>query len=99
MHVSVRELKSHLSRVLASAQDGEEITVTSHKRVIARIVGVSESPVADLPDTWSEAQRARVAGLIQQGRLLWGGGKPQGGPAHTVIEGKTMAEMVLEDRG
>lgn len=99
MHISVRELKTHLSQVLASAQDGEEITVTSHKRVIARIVGVPGNPVENLPASWSEAQRTRVAELIQQGRLLWGGGKPEGGPAHTVIEGKTMAEMVLEDRG
>ncbi len=99
MHISVRELKTHLSQVLASAQEGEEITVTSHKRVIARIVGVAENPAASLPAAWSDVQRTRVADLIQQGRLLWRGGKPAGGPAHTVIEGKTMAEMVLEDRG
>jgi prevent-host-death family protein len=99
MQVSVRELKSHLSQVLASAQDGEEVTVTSHKRVIARIVGVPQPPAVELPAAWTDAQRARVARLVQQGHLLWGGGKPRGGPAHTVIEGKTMADMVLEDRG
>lgn len=36
--VNVTELRSHLPKYLASAQKGTEILVTSHGRVIARII-------------------------------------------------------------
>lgn len=98
MQVSVRELKNHLSQILASAQQGEEVSVTSHKRVIARIVGVpGESVVAGIGGL-TEAQRSALLVLVADG-ASWQGGKPCGGPGHTVIQGKTMAETVLEDRG
>ena len=42
MHVSIRELKAHLSQYLSRAQAGEAVEVTSHRKVVARIVGVPE---------------------------------------------------------
>jgi prevent-host-death family protein len=97
MQVSVRELKSRLSQVLASAQAGEEITVTSHKRVIARIIGVP--PESAMPSNGlTGAERAALRRMLAEGVAEWQGGKPTGGPGHTVIEGRTMADMVLEDR-
>lgn len=87
MEVSVREFKSHLSSYLARVQDGEELVVTSHKHPVARVIGVP----ADVP--------AGIMRLLQTGQAEWHGGKPSGGRTRPVISGKTMAEMVLEDRG
>lgn len=98
MEVSVRELKNRLSQILSTAREGEEVTVTSHKRVIARIVGVP-GEAADQCDGLTGAQRVALRRMLAEGAAYWHGGKPKGGPGHTVIEGRSMAEMVLEDRG
>lgn len=98
MEVSVRELKNHLSQILATAREGEDVTVTSHKRVIARIVGVP-GEAAEQCDGLTGAQRVALRRMLAEGAARWHGGKPKGGPGHTVIEGRTMAETILEDRG
>lgn len=98
MEVSVRELKNHLSQILATAREGEEVTVTSHKRVIARIVGVA-GEAAEQCDGLSGTQRVALRRMLTEGAASWRGGKPRGGPGHTVIEGRTMADMIIEDRG
>jgi prevent-host-death family protein len=87
MEVSVREFKSHLSNYLARAQGGEELVITSHKHPVARVIGM---PV-DVP--------SGIMLLLQTGEAEWHGGKPMGGKTRPVISGKTMADMVLEDRG
>jgi prevent-host-death family protein len=87
MEVSVREFKSHLSSYLTRAQRGEELVITSHKHPVARVIGL---PV-DVP--------AGIMLLLQTGEAEWHGGKPMGGKTRPVISGKTMADMVLEDRG
>ena len=98
MQVSVRELKNRLSQILASARQGEEVSVTSHRRVIARIVGVPGEAVVAGIGGLSDVQRSALLELVAEG-ARWQGGKPRGGQGHTVIEGRTMAETVLEDRG
>ena len=40
MQVSIQEFKSHLSRYVGEAQSGNLIELTSHRKVVARIVGV-----------------------------------------------------------
>lgn len=88
MHVAIRELKSGLSRILALAQGGEVIEVTSHNKPIARIVGVP--PQAD------EGLRR----LMASGVLTWKGHKPRFAPARTLAPGgKSLGQMVREDRG
>jgi prevent-host-death family protein len=87
MEVSVREFKSHLSSYLTRAQRGEELVITSHKHPVARVIGL---PV-DVP--------SEIMLLLQTGQAEWHGGKPMGGKTRPVISGKTMADMVLEDRG
>lgn len=42
MHVSVRELKNHLSEYLRRVQAGERITVTSRGRVVATLSAPEE---------------------------------------------------------
>lgn len=87
MEVSVREFKSHLSSYLARAQAGEDLVVTSHKHPVARVIGLP----ADV--------QSGILHLLQTGQAEWHGGKPTGGKTRPVISGKTLAEMVLEDRG
>ena len=45
--VSVAQLKSNLSRYLAAAKNGQEVTVTSHRHPIAKI-GPVEKTASDL---------------------------------------------------
>lgn len=88
MHVAIRELKSTLSRVLALAQRGEIIEVTSHNKVIARIVGI--------PLQADEGLRR----LMADGTLSWTGDKPQlASPLRLAPGGRSVSQMVLEDRG
>jgi len=88
MHVAVRELKSSLSRVLALAQGGEVIEVTSHNKPIARILGI--------PQQADEGLRR----LMASGTLSWRGGKPRlSPPVELASGGKSVSQMLLEDRG
>ena len=59
MQVSHAEFKSHLSQYVGQAQSGELIELTSHRKVVARIVGV---PPAD---------SAGVARLLAAGAASW----------------------------
>lgn len=88
MDVAIRELKAHLSRLLALAQQGEIINVTSYRKPIARIVGLP--PEAD----------QKLQGLIAAGGLSWNGQKPELQTPVTLSEGGTaVSDMVLENRG
>jgi len=87
MQVSIRDLKAHLSHYLSQARAGMALEITSHRKVVARVVGVpvSASPVP--------------AALIASGAAQWGGGKPQGAHIALVPGGQSVSRMVLEDRG
>jgi len=77
-----------LSHLLSQAQAGHPIEVTSHQKVIARIIGV--------PDDATEGLRQ----LIASGAASWRGGKPKGASiqiAHGNRPGLT--EGIIEDRG
>lgn len=87
MQVSVREFKSHLSQYVEQAQAGESIELTSHRKVVARIVGV--------PPTGSTG----VTRLLAAGVASWKDGKPAGAIFKLHAGGKPMSAMVLEDRG
>ena len=87
MLVAVRELKSSLSRVLSLAQAGEVIEVTSHNKLIARIVGIQPHVEEGL------------RGLIASGTLCWSGGKPQLAPTLALTaHGTPVSLIVLENR-
>lgn len=87
MQVSMQEFKSHLSRYVGQAQSGELIELTSHRKVVARIVG--------LPSTAS----AGVSNLLATGAAAWQGGKPMGASLSLHKRGKLVSALVLEDRG
>lgn len=87
MHVAIRELKAGLSRLLAQAQAGEVIEVTSHNRPVARIVGIPAQGEAGL------------RGLVAAGALAWNGRKPAlQPPVALVAEATPVSRMVLDDR-
>jgi len=87
MTVSIRELKAHLSRYLSEARAGKEIRVTSHRREIARIIGVPE------------AHDDGLARLLATGQAQWRGGKPAGAQIRISDRGQSLAEIVLRERG
>lgn len=88
MDIAIHELKSQLSRVLAAARDGETIEVTSHRRPVARIIGI--------PAQEDDGLRR----LMADGALTWRGGKPRLTAPTTLVAGGTpVSGMVLEDRG
>lgn len=87
MKVSINELKSHLSHYVSQAQSGQLIELTSHRKVVARIVGV---PSAD---------SAGVSRLLAAGVATWQGGKPVGAALGLQAHGKLVSALVLEDRG
>jgi len=47
MQVSVRELKNHLSEYLKRASCGEDVTVTSHGKPIARLAPLLSQPESE----------------------------------------------------
>ena len=87
MEVSMREFKSHLSRYVLQAQAGQAIELTSHRKVVARLVGVPP------------AESAGVARLLTAGVASWQGGKPEGAAFALQAGGKPLSALVLEDRG
>jgi prevent-host-death family protein len=87
MQVSIHEFKSHLSSYVSQAQSGQLIELTSHRKVVARLVGV--------PSTDSVG----VSCLLAAGLATWQGGKPAGAALKLREHGKLVSALVLEDRG
>lgn len=87
MQVSIQEFKSHLSRYIECAQWGV-IELTSHRKVVARIIGIRQS------------DHAGLARLLASGVATWqgGGSKPTGANLKLQERGKPVSQMVLEDR-
>lgn len=87
MQVSMREFKSHLSRYVLEAQAGQSIELTSHRKVVARIIGVPA------------AVDVSVSRLLAAGAASWQGGKPVGAGISLLEQGKSVSALVMEDRG
>lgn len=87
MQVSMQEFKSHLSRYVVEAQSGQLIELTSHRKVVARLIGV--------PATESVG----LSCLLATGVATWKGGKPAGAEFRLQVQGIPVSAMVLEDRG
>lgn len=87
MQVSMQEFKSHLARYIQEAQSGQAIELTSHRKVVARVVGVPQTGTAGL------------ARLVAEGKASWQGGKPAGANIALRSGGKPVSAIVMEDRG
>jgi len=91
MKVSVRELKDRLSEHLRAVKAGRSIVVTSHDKPVACL-----SPVARESDDAIER-------MLDRGLARWNGKKPRGAGPRRLAKlrgaGKTVADMVVADRG
>lgn len=85
MQVSIQDFKSHLSRYIEFSQSGV-IELTSHRKVVARIIGVRQS------------EHTGVARLLAAGVATWQGGKPAGAALTLQKSNKLVSQMVLDDR-
>jgi prevent-host-death family protein len=96
MTVSVRELKGSLSRYLKRAAAGEDVTITSRGRPIARLVPAPPQSITEEPSA-AEVRR-RLAAI--PGIILAKPGKPKGSSQPTVVRKgqKQIADIVIEDR-
>jgi antitoxin (DNA-binding transcriptional repressor) of toxin-antitoxin stability system len=88
MHVPMNEFKSNLAKYIGMAQAGERVHLTSHKKVVAYVVGV---PVI---------QNQGIQQMIASGAASWqGGDKPKGAKFVLSVGGKSLSAIVQEDRG
>lgn len=85
MQVSIREFKTHLSHYLTQAQAGQTLEITSHRKVVAKVIGVP---------TGTGLNR-----LMTAGAATWSGGKPAGSTLKLSAKGTSLSQMVMEDRG
>jgi len=76
--VGAFEAKTHLSKLLARVEAGEQVTITKHGRPIARLVPVAEDGTnRDWPDFWERVDSrlvtlprgASIKKAVEAGRL------------------------------
>ncbi len=96
MKVSVRDLKAKLSRYLKDACAGRDVVITSRGRPVARLSPVLEE-AGEEPTAEELLRRLKLVPGVRLGT----GGKPLGAkrPLRIRTGQKTLAEIVLEDRG
>ncbi len=96
MRVSVRDLKAKLSRYLKDVRAGRDVVVTSRGRPLARLLAVPEE-AGEEPTGEELLRRLKVIPGVRLGT----DGKPMGAkrPIQIPPGQKTLAQIVLEDRG
>jgi antitoxin (DNA-binding transcriptional repressor) of toxin-antitoxin stability system len=83
----IRDLKKGLSYYLREVKKGEKILITERDQVIATILPVERGE-----------EDSRLLSLVKESFATWKGGKPTGSRHPVKIKGKTVSEIVLEDR-
>jgi len=83
----IKDLKNRLSYYLREVKRGEKILITERDQVIATILPVDRGE-----------EDSRLLSLVREGFASWKGGKPTGSRRPAKIKGKTVSEIVLEDR-
>lgn len=86
MQVSIRELKTHLSHYVQQTRGGEAIDITSHRRIVARLQGISNS------------KNPGIQALLAQG-ATWSGRKPAGANVVVIHTEHNMSDLILDMRG
>lgn len=87
IQAGVKELKNRLSYYLREVKEGEKVLITERDKVIATIVPMERAD-----------EDSKLLSLVKDGFAVWKGGKPVGSRHPVKIKGKTVSEMVLEDR-
>ncbi len=86
--VSIRELKSRLSHYLRLVRQGESVVITDRGVPVSRLVPIE-------PELEGRIVALRSAGILQwSGRRL----SPRR-PVLRIPKGKSVAELIVEDRG
>ncbi len=85
--VGVRQLKNRLSEFLRRVKNGEKVVVTERGR-----------PVAVISSPASTSSDERLEAMVRKGLADWAGGNPRGSLRPPRIKGKTIAEIVIEER-
>jgi prevent-host-death family protein len=83
----IKDLKNRLSYYLREVKKGEKILITERDQVIATILPVERGE-----------EDSRLLSLVKEGFASWRGGKPTGNQHPVKIKGRTVSEIVLEDR-
>jgi len=82
---SIRELRARLSEFIRKVQAGETVTISVHKRPVAKIVPLK--------------QEAELSDLLDEPGILWNGEKPAPMKRREAVpEGVTLSDWVAEDR-
>lgn len=85
--VGVRQLRTKLSYYLKKAKKGEGVVVTDRGTSIAVLLPAAEGPPEEA-----------LKRLVALNFASWRGGKPQGAAHPVPITGKSVAQIVLEER-
>lgn len=85
--VGIKDLKNKLSYYLRMIKKGEKVVITEREKVIATIVPVERVD-----------EDSKLLSLVKEGFAAWKGGKPTGSKQSLKITGKTVSEIVIEDR-
>lgn len=85
--VGIKELKNRLSQYLRKIKQGEKIIITEREKAIAAIVPIERT-----------SEDSELLSLIKEGFAVWKGGKPIGTKHPIKIKGKTVSEIVIEER-
>lgn len=88
VRVNIREFKARLSEYLRRVQAGEVVEITKRGQLIGQVIPVEATPEARM-------QALARLGLVQPAR----GGLPPMKPPARVQGRKTVAELLVEDRG
>ena len=83
----IRDLKNKLSYYLREVKKGEKILITDRDQVIATILPVERGE-----------EDSKLLSLVKEGFASWRGGKPSGSHRPVKVKGRTVSEIVLEDR-
>ena len=85
--VGIRELKNRLSKYLRAVKAGQTILITDRGRPVGRLIPAGQTV------------EEKLNALQQAGVFEWSGKlPPPRRPAAKVRGGKTVAEMLIEDR-
>lgn len=85
--VGIKELKNRLSHYLREIKKGEKIAIAEREKIIATITPIERA-----------GEDSQLLSLVREGFAVWKGGKPTGSRHSVKIKGKTVSEIVIEDR-
>ncbi|WP_428485240.1 type II toxin-antitoxin system Phd/YefM family antitoxin [Rhodopila sp.] len=71
--VNMHEAKTQLSKLVALAQQGESVTISSHGRPVAKLVPIKPQPVFGMmKDKWPNVPLSSFAPMSDEEAAEWG---------------------------